>query len=359
MAKLTDMNYSNWWKYLGIAITVYVIIAGFLVPLNPGVVNVEPGRVSTGEEVVLKVNTYNTSYDVSPELIRAWLKLGDGSAIQASGIETTGPRSLDIAFDIPSQLPGTSAIQDAVLVIDHPGSGLALLPSAVFIKRDTSISTTTASEWTASIQDLHLHTGFRFPFRNILQETIRNTYFHVAIWFAMFILLITSVVYSVKYLRRPELDHDFIASSLVQVGILFGLIGIATGSLWAKSTWGTYWTNDTKLNMTAVSLLIYMAYLVLRQSIENEEQRARVSAIYNIFAFAAMIPLLFVVPRLNDSLHPGNGGNPALGGEDLDNTMRMVFYPAIIGYTLIGLWISELNLRIKRLQFRLDNRQYQ
>lgn len=356
MAKLNMMKYTNWWKYLGIAITIYVIIAGFLVPLNPGVIDVEPGRVLSGQPVELQISTYNTWYDRSPESIRAWLKLGDGSAVAAESIVVTGPASLKIAFQIPANLPGKGEIKDAVLVIDHAESGMALLPSAVFIRQDTIVAGTAAQSWDASIQDLHIHTGFRFPFRNILQETIRNTYFHVAIWFAMFILLIASVVYSVKYLRRPDMDHDFVASSLVQVGILFGLIGIATGSLWAKSTWGTFWTNDTKLNMTAVSLLIYMAYLILRQSIENEEQRARVSAIYNIFAFAAMIPLLFVVPRLNDSLHPGNGGNPALGGEDLDSTMRMVFYPAIIGYTLLGLWISELAVRIKRVQFRLDNR---
>ncbi len=70
---------------------------------------------------------------------------------------------------------------------------------------------------------------------------------------------------------------------------------------------------------------------------------------YNVFAFVALIPLIFVIPRLTDSLHPGAGGNPALGGEDLDNTMRMIFYPAIIGWTLLGAWMAQLNYRIDRL----------
>ena len=67
-----------------------------------------------------------------------------------------------------------------------------------------------------------------------------------------------------------------------------------------------------------------------------------------------IIPLLFVIPRMTDSLHPGNGGNPAFGGEDLDNTMRMVFYPAVIAWTLLGLWISNILFRLKRVEERIS-----
>jgi heme exporter protein C len=83
--------------------------------------------------------------------------------------------------------------------------------------------------------------------------------------------------------------------------------------------------------------------------VEDGMQRARLSAGYNLFAFALLIPLLFIVPRMTDSLHPGNGGNPALGGEDLDHKMRLVFYPAVIGFTLLGAWIAQLVYRVGRL----------
>ncbi|HMR44960.1 MAG TPA: cytochrome c assembly protein, partial [Saprospiraceae bacterium] len=72
-----------------------------------------------------------------------------------------------------------------------------------------------------------------------------------------------------------------------------------------------------------------------------------------LFAFATLIPLLYVIPRMTDSLHPGSGGNPAMGGEDLDNTMRMVFYPAIIGWTLVGFWMANLNFRIEKIRWGL------
>src|SRR5690606_31379887 len=101
------------------------------------------------------------------------------------------------------------------------------------------------------------------------------------------------------------------------------------------------------------AILIYLAYFVLRSSFDDFDKRARIAAVYNIFAFAALIPLLFVIPRMTDSLHPGSGGNPAMGGEDLDNTMRMIFYPAIIGWTLMGVWISQILFRILRLRYKL------
>jgi heme exporter protein C len=113
--------------------------------------------------------------------------------------------------------------------------------------------------------------------------------------------------------------------------------------------------NDPKLNGAAIAMLIYMAYLILRGSLEDEQQRARISAIYNIFAFATLIPLLFIVPRLTDSLHPGNGGNPGFSGYDLDHRMKMVLYPAFIGWALLSVWITEVNVRIKILQRRNED----
>ncbi len=194
------------------------------------------------------------------------------------------------------------------------------------------------------------------PRMPILNESIRNVYFHVPFWFGMSTLLLTSCIYSVRYLRRGRFDDDLIAVEFANTGILFGLVGCATGSLWANFTWGEPWPNDPKLNSAAVGMLMYFAYLILRGSFDDEQRRARISAVYNIFAFAVFIPLIFVVPRLTDSLHPGNGGNPAFGQyDDMDNRMRMVFYPAIIGFTLLGVWITELRVRLRRLKVALDD----
>ncbi len=188
----------------------------------------------------------------------------------------------------------------------------------------------------------------------ILNETIRNLFYHVALWFAMFILLIISMVYSIKYLKNSNLEDDIKASEFATMGIIFGLLGIATGSVWARFTWGDWWVNDPKLNATTIALLIYMAYFVLRSSIEDSHQKGRISAVYNIFAFAAAVPLIFVLPRLTDSLHPGNGGNPGFSAYDLDNNLRKVFYPAVLGWTLIGIWFASMRIRINKIKEFVD-----
>ncbi|MBJ6143430.1 cytochrome c biogenesis protein CcsA [Hymenobacter sp. BT559] len=192
----------------------------------------------------------------------------------------------------------------------------------------------------------------------ILNETERNLYFHVPMWFGMTIILLASVINSVRYLRNPSSRLDILAHESAKTGILLGVLGLLTGSLWARYTWGTWWTTDVKLNGAAVTMLIYAAYLVLRGSVRDEQQRARLSAIYNIFAFSAAIPLLFIMPRLAEaSLHPGMGGNPGFSKYDLDSAMRLVFYPAVIGWTLLGVWITEVACRLAFVQEKIYEKQ--
>ena len=188
------------------------------------------------------------------------------------------------------------------------------------------------------------------PRLDILNETIRNLYFHVPMWFTMLVLYGCAFVYSIKYLRGNNLADDLYALQLTNTGIFFSILGMATGMEWAQFTWGAAWSNDPKQLGTAMSMLIYFAYLILRSGIKDEEKRARISAVYNVFAFAMMIPLIFILPRMVDSLHPGNGGNPAFKQYDLDSNMRMVFYPAVAGWIGLGLWIASLKIRTGLMQ---------
>jgi heme exporter protein C len=187
------------------------------------------------------------------------------------------------------------------------------------------------------------------PRQPILNETIRNVYFHVPMWFGMMALMISSLTYSIKYLRQGQIQDDVYAVEYANVAIVFGVLGFITGSLWGNYTWGDPLPKDPKIIAVEVGLLIYSAYFVLRGSFEDEQKKARLSAVYNIFAFASFMPLVWILPRLTDSLHPGNGGNPAFGKYDMDSNMRMVFYPAILAWILVGVWIASLRIRIKLL----------
>ncbi|HLT86571.1 MAG TPA: cytochrome c biogenesis protein [Sphingobacterium sp.] len=184
----------------------------------------------------------------------------------------------------------------------------------------------------------------------LLHETIRNVYFHVPMWFAMFALYLISVIYSIRYLNNGRINDDLVAVEAVNTGIVFCIIGLLTGMQWANITWGMAWPNDAKTNGSAIATLMYLAYLVLRNALEEEQKRAKISAIYNIFAFPIMIVLMYIMPKMTDSLHPGSGGNGTFGDLDMDNQMRPVFYTAIIGWVLIGVWICTLRYRVRLLE---------
>jgi heme exporter protein C len=191
------------------------------------------------------------------------------------------------------------------------------------------------------------------PARFILNESIRNLYFHVPMWFVLMALYFGSCIFSIRYLRNPRETDDLRAVEMANVGTLFGIFGLFTGMVWAKFTWGDWWSNDPKQTSTAILLLIYFAYFVLRSSMKEEQQRARVSAVYNLFAAASIIPLLYILPNQDKSLHPGDGNNSPFKDLDMDSALRMVFYPACLGWILLGFWISNLRSRYRILQNRI------
>lgn len=198
--------------------------------------------------------------------------------------------------------------------------------------------------------------GFLFsvPRKIVLNETIRALHFHVPMWWGMIILLLISVVYAVKNLRTNNIKDDIFSEEFANAGILFGVLGLLTGMLWANFTWGSPWSNDPKQNASAIGLLIYLAYKVLRSSIADPMNKARISSVYNVFAFACLIPLLFILPRMTESLHPGNGGNPGFNMYDLDNELRKVFYIAGLSWIMLGIWIATLNIRVRLIEQKRD-----
>lgn len=193
------------------------------------------------------------------------------------------------------------------------------------------------------------------PAMPILHESIRNLFYHVPMWFGMLWILLLSFIYSVRYLRSFDYKYDIAAAAAAQVGVWYGIFGLITGMIWAKHTWGEYWSNDAKQTASAIGMLIYFAYFILRGAIDDADKRAKISAVYNIFAYCLLVPLLFVIPRLTDSLHPGNGGNPGFSPYDLDNMMRLVFYPAVIGWICMGVWLTSILFRIEKIKERQLN----
>jgi heme exporter protein C len=357
MLSTNKKNNNMWWKITGVALVLYALIAGMVVPLKSGIQKSTPAFAKTGEEVTLRFLGYNTFFSqTSEQPIRAWLTFDEDHALAAKNVKAVNDTLLEATFTIPARLPKEKTFTFLNVIVDHPVGGTALLPAGVEVRQDTgAVAATEEDAWKRQpVSALHVQKGFSFPYQNVIYESIRNTYYHVPMWFALMFMFIGSVWYSIQYLRNPVKENDRRAIAFTEMGIVFGLLGLFTGMVWANYAWGKPWSNDIKQLMTAVALLVYMAYFILRSSFDESEKGARLAAVYNIFAFASLIPLLYIVPRMFASLHPGATGNPAFGSNDLDNTMRLVFYPAIIGWSLIGLWITQLRYRYLRLQDRAD-----
>lgn len=358
-----------WWKILSAVLISYTLVAGLLVPLKPGITHVFPETTRTGRDVRLTLHGYNSFYTRGDEQnIRVWLELDSTSAVQGLAIKALNDTTLEALFTIPRTLPGGKRSARLNAIIDHPEDGVSLLPDALEVTlNDTMRVTGPDRMWYENpVSGLHIKSDFSFPYRNVIYESIRNTYYHVPMWFVLMFLFSASAWQSVRFLQHSnpkagqqkpgisKLDFDRRAVAYAETGLLFGGLGLVTGMLWAQYAWGAAWSNDIKQLTTAVALLIYVAYFILRSSFDEPEKGARLAAVYNIFAFSSLIPLLYVVPRLFASLHPGATGNPAFGSQDLDNTMRMVFYPSIIGWALLGFWLAQLRVRYQRVKDRAE-----
>lgn len=195
--------------------------------------------------------------------------------------------------------------------------------------------------------------GFIVPIPDtMISGSLRNVFYHVGMWFGMFAMLTTSFIFSLRYLRRFSAKEDIVSVEAVNVGVLFGALGLITGMIWAKSTWGAFWVRDPKLDGAAVGMFIYLAYLVLRGSIDDPHKRAKVAAVFNIFAFVLWIVFVLVLPRISGStIHPGQDGAPVMA-LDLSPSTRTVFYPAMLGWIMLGFWIMNLRVRIRESGMR-------
>ena len=341
-----------WWKITTVLLLLFTVVYSLMTWLQPGIASVSNEELKTTDNKVI-ITGYNTDFTLSNESFEKPIvflyKQNSDEGFCVSNVKVVDKTHLELIFNLP---PNYSGLLDMTVYYSEDA---LILPSAFRVVENNQAGekSNCLPPEEKSFSPSHPKA---FPNQPILQETIRNLMFHVPMWFAMMLLFIISIVYSIKYLRTNNENHDRVAYMAIYVGLLFGVLGILTGSLWARFTWGQWWVyEDPKLNGSALTVIIYLAYIILRNSVNEEQKRARLAAVYNVFAFAMMIVFIWVVPRMVDSLHPGNGGNPAFSNYDLDTNLRMVFYPAVLGWMGISIWILTLRLRIQKIKEHLEN----
>ena len=351
---MIELLKKTWWKYTAVIILLYVLIGGLLVPLGPGITSVFPITFSSDTAVNFTLRGFNTHFKDAAD-VQVWFKNGTDfyCADKTIAIENG---LLKVAFSFPKKSTTKLIGKSFDLVVNDKLDGTVSIRDAVtvFLRQsaDSTADSTSAKATCSPEVAVAKFSQFAFPYREILYQSIRNTFYHVPMWFAMMLILIFSTVYSVRYLNKGRIEDDILASQAVNVALMFGALGLTTGMTWATYTWGEPWPNDPKLNGAAVGVIIYLAYIVLRGSLTDEIKRAKISAVYNVFAIVIFTLFIFIIPRLTDSLHPGNGGNPAFSKYDLDSHLRLFFYPAVIGWSMLGFWLLSIGVRIKLLELK-------
>jgi heme exporter protein C len=148
---------------------------------------------------------------------------------------------------------------------------------------------------------------------------------------------LVSAVGSIAYLVTRNLSWDRLSQAAIEVGVICGLGTIITGMFWAKPTWNTYWTWDPRLTTSTITVLVYLAYLLFRNGIDNRQTRARFGSIYAVLAFLS-VPLTFYSARLFRSIHPvvyGNENPDAQGGFSVGASMTQTLMISMIGFCIL------------------------
>ena len=192
------------------------------------------------------------------------------------------------------------------------------------------------------------HTWYQFPLIPGLEQNAKIIFFHVPTAWITVIAFLMSTIYSIKYLRKKNLDDDAKSYAAAQLGIIFCTLATITGAVWAKFAWGAFWSWDPRQTSIFALLLIYGAWFALRSSIESEEKRAALSAVYNIIAFITVPFFIFIMPRIMSGLHPGSANDTNSGpivDFKMNGNMLFIFFLSLIGFTILYFWMWNIGYK--------------
>jgi heme exporter protein C len=203
---------------------------------------------------------------------------------------------------------------------------------------------------------------FYAPMEVVMGQVQRVFYYHVAsAWVGMLGFMVSAVA-GIGYLRTGKRSWDNISLASVEISVVFLIIAIITGSIWARPIWNTWWTWDPRLTTTTIMVLIYAAYLMLRSGIEDPDRRARFGAVYAIIGFIS-VPLTFLSIRIFRTIHPvviGSSDPGAEGSFDMSTRMLQTFFFSLIVFSFIFadlLWhrtrLGGLTDKVEQLKMKL------
>ncbi len=192
-------------------------------------------------------------------------------------------------------------------------------------------------------------------------NNFRIAYFHIPIAISAYLCFAVVFISSIMYIRKKEQKWDIRSLSAAEVGVVFAILTLITGSIWGKSAWGAYWvTWDVRLNTSLILFLIYLSYLMVRQAVEEPEKRARLSAVFGIVGFIS-VPISFLSVRFYSQMHPcvvppcPSGGGGGIGGAVLYYLLFDFGVYFLLAASLIMIRIDNEKLKEKTNELKKSN----
>lgn len=197
---------------------------------------------------------------------------------------------------------------------------------------------------------------FYAPMERVMGQVQRLFYFHVAsAWVSMAVLILAAVL-GIVYLIRPQNKIDIWAVACIELGLVYAFICVTTGSIWARPAWNTWWTWDPRVVTFTILILVYLAYMLLRQGIEDPQRRARFGAIYAILA-SVTVPLTYFSIRIWRTLHPvviGSGDPSAQGTFDMTRPMLHTLLFSLLAFSIFGFTLLWHRVRLGWLADKVE-----
>ncbi len=194
------------------------------------------------------------------------------------------------------------------------------------------------------------------PLEAVMNYVQKIFYFHIATAWVGMLGFLAAAGAGILYLVKKDLKWDIVEVAAVEISLVFFLIAIVSGSIWARPTWGTWWTWDARLTTAAILEMIYVAYLMLRQGIEDPERRARFGAVYTLIG-GLSVPVTFLSIRLWQTIHPaiiGAQSNAAQGGFGMTPPMLFTMFFSLISFSVIFITLLWIRIRIGRLAAQVE-----
>lgn len=192
---------------------------------------------------------------------------------------------------------------------------------------------------------------FYAPLEKVMGMVQKVFYYHVATAWVGMLGFGVAMVAGIAYLRTGNRKWDIVGLAAVEISLVFFFIAIVTGSIWARPIWNAWWTWDPRLTTATIVELVYAAYLLLRQGIEDPDRRARFGAVYAILGFIS-VPLTFLSIRIFRTIHPvviGDSDPTASGSFDMTAKMLQTFLFGLFTFSVIFITLLWHRIRLGKL----------